>query len=193
MALNFDLKMIIRKATLKDSEFIAQYLLLALKDIIFQFIGEQDHDKAKNLLLYFITNENNQYSFQNCWVVEEGNEIIAAVNLYDGAMLRELREPVIKYIKAHLDLDLNVEDETQPGEYYIDSLGVNPNQQGKGIGSKLLKFLIDEYVNKNKQTLGLLVDEENTNAKKLYLKLGFKHVGNKIYVGKNMAHLQIKL
>jgi ribosomal protein S18 acetylase RimI-like enzyme len=78
------------------------------------------------------------------------------------------------------------------GEFYIDSLGVAANQQGKGIGSKLLLFLIDEYVTINQKTLGLLVDEENPAAKKLYLKLGFKTVGKKTLVGKNLEQLQIK-
>lgn len=183
--------MIIRKATLKDSKHIADCLLLAMEDIIFNFIGTKDREKAKAFLLYFAERENNQYSYQNCWVAEDENEIVAAVNVYDGARLEALRKPVIDYVKSRFHKDLNIEDETQPGEYYIDSFGVNQNQQGKGIGSKILQFLIDEYVHKNRQTLGLLVDKENSNAKKLYLKLGFKPVGKKILAGKNMEHLQM--
>ena len=76
-------------------------------------------------------------------------------------------------------------------EYYIDALGVAQNMQGKGIGAKLLQFLIDNYVIKNKKTLGLLVDLENTNAKKLYVKLGFKCIGRKTLVGQKMEHLQL--
>ena len=86
----------------------------------------------------------------------------------------------------------NPEDETQAGEYYIDCVGVNPNQQGKGIGSKIFQFLIDEYVYRRKETLGLLVDRDNPNAKRLYLKLGFEVVGEKTLVGKRLEHLQFK-
>ncbi len=181
----------IRKATLNDAEHIATYLLLAMEDIVYRFIGEKDHAKAKAFLLYFAKREDNQYSYQNCWVAEDG-EVMAAVNLYDGAKLDQLRRPVLEYIKMHYNKEPKPEDETQAGEYYIDSLGVNPNYQGKGIGSKMLQFLIDAYVHKHKQTLGLLVDEENPNAKRLYLKLGFKAVGKKVLVGKNMEHLQLK-
>lgn len=184
--------MIIKKATLKDSESIASHLLLAMEDIVYEFIGEKDNKKAKDFLLYFVERENNQYSYENCWVVEENNEIIAAVNIYDGAKLSELRKPIAEYIKTQLGNNFNPEDETQSGEYYIDTLGVNPKQQGKGIGSKILRFLIDLYVIQNQQTLGLLVDEENPSAKKLYLKLGFKSVGKKKLLGKKMEHLQIK-
>ncbi|MCV9930297.1 GNAT family N-acetyltransferase [Flavobacterium sp. LS1R49] len=184
--------MIIRKATIKDAEYIATYLLLAMEGIVYKFIKEENHAKAKDFLLYFIEKENNQYSYENCFVVEDDNEIVAAVNIYDGAELKLLREPIVQYVRTHFNKDFNPEDETQAGEYYIDTLGVSPKCQGKGIGSKILQFLIDEYANKKQYTLGLLVEEENPNAKKLYLKLGFKPVGNKTLAGKKMEHLQIK-
>jgi ribosomal protein S18 acetylase RimI-like enzyme len=117
---------------------------------------------------------------------------VAVAVVYDGAKLHELRAPVAQAVKSMFNRDFNPEDETKAGEYYIDSIGVAPHQQGKGLGEKLLQFLIDAYVYKKNETLGLLVDKENPNAKKLYLKLGFEVVGEKILVGKNMEHLQFK-
>ena len=184
--------MIIRKASLEDSDAIATYLLLAMEEIVCEFIGQNDPDKAKAFLLHFVQKENNQYSYQNCFVVEESNQIIASVNIYDGSELKRLRAPIINYIETHFSKVFNPEDETQPGEFYIDSLGVHPNEQGKGIGAKLLQFVINQYVKQNNQTVGLLVEEDNPNAKKLYIKLGFEPVGEKMLVGKRLTHLQIK-
>ncbi|WP_205944012.1 GNAT family N-acetyltransferase [Pedobacter xixiisoli] len=95
-------------------------------------------------------------------------------------------------MKSSFNSNFNPEDETEAGEYYIDCVGVNPSQQGKGIGSKIFKFLIDEYVHKQKETLGLLVNIDNPDAQKLYLKLGFEIVGEKTLVGKRLNHLQYK-
>lgn len=183
--------MIIRKATIDDSELIAKYLLLAMEEIIYKFIDERDPKTAYYFLLHFVESENNQYSYQNCFVAEENDEIIGAVSVYDGGKLHELRKPIVDYVRLNFNPDFSPENETQSGEFYIDSLGVSPNHQGKGIGSKMLQFLIEEFVTKNKQTLGLLVEEENPGAKKLYLKLGFKVVGEKTLVGKKLEHLQI--
>lgn len=183
--------MIIRKATPPDAENIAPLLLMAMEDIVFKFIDERDQEKAKKFLLHFIKNEDNQYSYQNCLVAEIGNEVIAAVSFYDGARLATLRQPVIEFIHEHFDENLQPEDETGSGEFYIDSIGVSPDHRGKDIGAKLLQFLIDEYVNKQQKTLGLLVDQENPAAKKLYLKLGFKGAGKIVFAGKLMEHLQI--
>jgi len=105
----------IRKATLKDSEFIASNLLIAMKDILYKFIGENNQEKAKEFLLYFSQRENNQYSYQNCWVVEDRNEVIAAVNIYNGAKLNALRKPIFVYIKNHYNNNLIVEEETHAG------------------------------------------------------------------------------
>ncbi|OXA97187.1 GNAT family N-acetyltransferase [Flavobacterium oncorhynchi] len=183
--------MIIRKAVISDSKYIAPILLLAMEDIIYKFICKDDYNSALEFLQHFVETENNQYSYQNCYVAEADNEIIGAVNLYDGADLQKLRNPIIEYVRNNYNPDFDPEDETQAGEYYIDSLGINPKHQGKGIGSAILQFLIDKYVHKNKETLGLLVEEDNPNAKKLYLKLGFKPVGHKTLVKKNLEHLQI--
>ncbi|MRX68568.1 Acetyltransferase (GNAT) family protein [Flavobacterium resistens] len=181
----------IRKAKISDSEQIAPILLLAMEDIIYKFIKKEDYASAKDFLQHFIGRENNQYSFQNCFVAEENNEIIGAVNIYNGADLEALRTPIISYIRKHFNPEFDPELETKAGEFYIDSLGVNPKYQGKGIGSKILLFLIEEFVTKNNQTLGLLVEEGNPNAKKLYLNLGFQPVGEKTLVGKKLEHLQI--
>jgi ribosomal protein S18 acetylase RimI-like enzyme len=163
-----------------------------MEEILYQFIGEDSTEKATQFLINLISQKANQYSYDNCWIVEIENEIVAAAIVYDGAKLLELREPVAKEIKLMFDRDFNPENETQAGEYYMDCFAVSPYQQGKGIGSKLLQFLIDEYVYKRNETLGLLVDKDNPNAKKLYLKLGFEIVGEKTLAGKEMEHLQFK-
>lgn len=184
--------MTIRKATFEDSEFIATHLLLAMEEIIYKFIGIKEYKTAYYFLLHFVETENNQYSYQNCFVAIDQDEIIGAVSVYDGAKIHTLRKPVVDYVRLNFNPDFDPEDETQSGEFYIDSLGVNPKCQGKGIGSKILQFLIEEYVTQNNLTLGLLVEEENPSAKKLYLKLGFKIVGVKTLVGKTLEHLQLK-
>lgn len=184
--------LIVRKALPGDTEAIATCLFLPMEEIVYQFIGEEDLEKAKAFMLHFVEAANNQYSYENCWVAEDHTNVVGAVNLYNGASLSELREPIIEYLRSKFNRAFHFEDETQAGEYYIDSLGVDPTHQKQGIGTQLLQSIIDEYVGKNNHTLGLLVDEENQNAKRLYLKLGFKSSGKRVLFGKKMEHLQIK-
>ncbi|MGY8915642.1 MAG: N-acetyltransferase family protein [Flavobacteriales bacterium] len=184
--------MTIRKATSNDVESIAPLLMLVLENMVYKFIGETDYIKAKEFLVYFLKREHNQYSFQNCFIAERDNEIIGVINIYQGSDLNELRQPILEYSNHYYSTELHIEDETQAGEYYIDTIAVSSGEQGRGIGSKLLQHVIDTHVFGQKQTLGLLVDEHNPKAKKLYLNKGFKCVGKKVLLGHHMEHLQIK-
>ena len=183
--------MLIRQGHFEDSESIASCLFFAMEEIVYAFIGERDHSKGLAFMRYFTDRENNQYSWNNCWVAESQGRIVAAVNLYEGARLHELRQPVLDYLKLTFNCEISPEDETQPGEIYIDSLGVDPHYRGNGIASSLLRHLIDEYVAQRDQTLGLLVDKENPAALRLYIKLGFTRVGTKSLLGKSLEHFQI--
>ncbi len=184
--------MLIRKARQEESGMITPFLLLAMEEIVYGFIGEDSRENAIRFLDSLTREKDNQYSYKNCWVVASENKIVAAAIVYDGGKLKELREPVGRRIQQMFGRDFNPEDESQDGEYYVDCVGVDPDQQGRGIGSALLRFLIDEYVHKQNGTLGLLVDKENPGAKKLYEKLGFIIVGEKRLMGKTMEHLQFQ-
>lgn len=182
----------IRKAIPADAAAIAGYLLLAMEDIVYQFIGSRDHQQAMALMRHFAAGTRNQYAYENCWVAVMEGEVVGAINVYDGADLHALRQPVIDYLASHHNRVYVPEDETGPGEYYIDSFGVHPNFQGKGVGTALLQFVIDVYVHQQGQTLGLLVEETNPGAKRLYRKLGFEPVGERVVFGKRMEHLQVR-
>jgi len=183
--------MIIRKANIGDTEMITTFLLLAMGDIVYQFIGRKNDEQAKAFMLHFVKGRNNQYAYENCWVVESEDEVIAAACCYEGRMLHQLRQPILDYVKNEYQRELVLEDETQEGEVYLDCLGVAPSQQGKGIGSKLLQFLINHYLLKQNRPIGLLVDPNRPAAKRLYLRMGFKLMGQKRFADKNMEHLQI--
>lgn len=181
----------IRKANAADAAKIAPILLLAMEDIIYKFIGHSSKENALTFLRDMIALPRNQYSYDCCWILEEKGEIIGAANVYEGAKLHELRRPVAVYIKENYTKDFQPEDETEAGEYYIDCVGVHPDHQGKGIGTQIFLFLIEEYVNRQNQVLALLVDDENPHAERLYLRLGFKTVGKKQLVGKTLKHMQM--
>ncbi|WP_126973126.1 GNAT family N-acetyltransferase [Gynurincola endophyticus] len=179
-----------RRAEMKDAGMLAEFMLLAMKDIVYKFIGKEDDKEALRFMTHFTAQENNQYSFNNCWVVELSGDPVAVANVYNGADLISLRQPVLNYIAANYTELSSLEEETTAGEYYLDTIAVSPKAQGKGVGSKLLQSLISHFVAEKQAVLGLLVDDDNPNARKLYEKMGFQFVQAKKLVGKSLAHLQ---
>ncbi|MCA5006615.1 GNAT family N-acetyltransferase [Sphingobacterium bovistauri] len=180
----------IRPARKSEALQIAELINLAMLEITYQFIGEENVDKANEFLAHFIAQENNQYSYENIYIAEEDGLILGQISMYDGGKLKELRQPIWDKIKVDRGIDYWSEDETQAGEIYIDTFAVSPLTQGKGIGKQLLQYAIDDIVMKQHKVLGLLVDNDNPDAKRLYERIGFKVVNEVNIFGKNMEHLQ---
>lgn len=181
----------IREATPEDYKIIAQCMFEAMKEVIYHFLGTAQRNEAIAFLEYFVKRDKNQYSYEHCFVMEEKGEPIAVANVYDGENLYTLRSPIVAYIENFRGSSFVPDDETQPGEYYIDTLSVVSQYRGKGYGTQMLQFLIHYFCKEKGETLGLLVDRDNPQAKKLYQRLGFKKVGDKILARKEMEHLQI--
>lgn len=57
---------------------------------------------------------------------------------------------------------------------YIAYCGVNPQNQGKGLGTKLLKETLDSIFQVDYERCLLLVDRWNVGARRLYERFGFK-------------------
>lgn len=179
----------IRPATQKDTPSLVQLMRLVLDEFIFIFMGREDTQEATDFLTHFVGQRNNQFSYENCWVAEEDQNILGVINIYNGADVEQLNAPIKKYIEQHYQYHSTSDPETEAGEYYIDTLAVAQDQQGKGIGSQLLQRAIDHYTTQG-TTLGLLVDVDNPKAEKLYLKMGFIPKGFKTLSGLKFKHLQ---
>lgn len=185
--------MLIRKAISSDAPVIAEYLFKAMEEIIYHYAGRGKVEESKMLLAKLAAQPANQYSYEFTFVAELEGAIVGSANIYDGAWLYGLREPVKALIEATSGRSFSADDETGHGEWYLDCIAVSSALQGRGVGSALLDFLIDIYVRKRNETIGLLVDKGNPDAKRLYLRKGFKVVGEKAFGGKQMEHLQVNL
>lgn len=67
----------------------------------------------------------------------------------------------------------NMVAETLPGEYYLDSLAVMPSYRGRGVARQLLESGIRQAEALRRPAI-LACSPQNTGAKRLYEKLGFR-------------------
>jgi len=187
------MKFTFNQAEITDAKQIAELMLFAMDKIVFDFIGDNNQDKAMSFLISLVEQEDNQYSYQNITVIKnDHNQIVGMFNIYDGALLNQLRKPVLKILKDNYNQIITPQDETEAGEYYIDTIAIYPKYRGLGIGQLILDYIILEYAEKQNKTIGLLVDFTNPKAKKLYTNKGFIKVGEKQLMNENHEHLQYK-
>lgn len=184
----------IRPARPEDFKKVAPLIVQAMEDLACTFANTDSPKKAIPLFEYFFQQKANQYSFEHTLVYEEKGEVVGSITFYDGQMLPHYRAPFLDYISKKYNVkDLVIEDETIPGEVYIDTLSVSPKHQKKGIGKKLLAAASKQARAQGHKKIGLLVDFKNPNAKKLYLALGFESVGEKSLGSCLYEHLQCNL
>jgi len=165
--------MTIRDARIEDCEAVALGICMALHRV-------PDEELLKGIAR-ICEREDVLYSYKHALVAWDGNTPMGICLCYDGAKYHEMRKitfPLFDELmhddadQDEMDLD-NMQDEAEAGEYYMDSLAVWPEWRGRGIGMKLMQAQIDRARELGFEKATLLMDPENDNAKRMYLKLGF--------------------
>lgn len=131
-----------------------------------------------------------QYSWQYALVAEAEGVQAGAVVGYDGALLAALREGTFAVLREQIGRTPTIPDECEAGEVYLDSVGVLPAFRGLGVGRALVAAFCEKAFTEGHERVGLIVDDANPTAEKLYTALGFERVGTKQFFGHRMWHLQ---
>ena len=82
-----------------------------------------------------------------------------------------------------------MDDETQAGELYLDSLAVLPEYRRQGIAQRLLTATKKKTDMMGLPCVGLLVDKGNPAGEALYASVGFRYANDSWWGGHPMKHL----
>ena len=137
-----------------------------------------------------VDHENSQYSYRNTMVALDANRVDGISDSYDVGRLHELRRAFIEAAKEHIGKDHSgMDDETQAGDRYLDSLAVLPEYRRQGIARKLLLATKERANRMGLPCVGLLVDKDNPVGEALYTSVGFQYVNVNQWGGHPMKHL----
>ena len=96
----------------------------------------------RKMMTMLVEREDSQYSYRNTLVAMDGDQVVGISVSYDGGKLRQLRLAFIEAAKEYLGKDHSgMEDETQAGEFYLDSLAVLPEYRRQGIYKYFFTYL----------------------------------------------------
>jgi len=75
----------------------------------------------------------------------DASKVVGISVSYDGGRLHELRRAFIEAAKEQIGKDHSgMDDETQAGELYLDSLAVLPEYRRRGIAKRLIEATKDK-------------------------------------------------
>ncbi|MBQ3209226.1 MAG: GNAT family N-acetyltransferase [Alistipes sp.] len=183
-------KITIRSARVEDAATIARAVAMAIgdKEALHAYCG----DDYMAVLTQIAATKGTQYSWQYALVAEVDGTAAGAVVGYDGDDLQLLREGTFAIVRQLTGRVPNIANETEGGEYYLDSVGVLPEFRGLNVGRTLVREFCNKVFATQHNCVGLIVDSNNPQAEKLYTSLGFERVGTRLFFGHRMWHLQLR-
>lgn len=166
----------IRKARKDDAPDLAALINLAGEGMPF-YLWQQMKAENQTLLEFGAiraAREEGGFSYTHAWVVEadsaEDDEVAAMIlgykqpDPYDLDDLDECPEVVRSIVEL---------ESMAPGSWYINAIATYEQFRGQGLGSRLINLAADIAKNESCDSISLIVASENTDAKRLYERLGF--------------------
>jgi ribosomal protein S18 acetylase RimI-like enzyme len=182
----------IKNAIKEQNKEIAHLIMMAMTDECCQYFCGEGYglDDFCRMMCHLVEREDSQYSYKNTLVAMDGQQVVGVSVSYDGSRLHELRRAFIEAAKAYIGKDhTGMDDETQAGELYLDSLAVLPAYRRQGIAQKLLIATRERARHLHLPKVGLLVDKGNPDGEALYTKVGFEYLNDNLWGGHPMKHL----
>ncbi|WP_285768660.1 N-acetyltransferase [Peribacillus sp. SI8-4] len=169
--------MYIRQAKPEEADKAARLIRLAIKEIAEALTGESEEEKILSVLADFFRKRGNRISYENTFVSVHDGEISGLIVAYHGKDAQELDEPILGQLRRkRKDPSITFDKEAEMSDFYLDTICVDPNFQGKGIGSQLIRHVEEFAKQQGYPRISLVVENVNEGASRLYKKLGFEEI-----------------
>ena len=166
--------MLIRDATPEDAAFLAKCLIAGMHFYDF----ETEIPEYKDIYLDLVDCEKRTdllYSYKDSRIAEVDGKVVGSLLSYPGDNYKELRHKTFSELwPEYISMDTDSEQETGPGEYYLDTLAVLPEYRRRGIGRALLEDGIKKGLAAGYDLITLVVDSDMPHLIRLYESVGFK-------------------
>lgn len=119
--------------------------------------------------------EDSLYSYRHSVVLEKDGKVVGCVMSYPGDIYPQLRKETWKRINDAMgDSSADASDnETCPGEYYIDTLAVLSEFRGYGYGRLLLEEAVSRAQLKGYDRITLIAEQDHPRLLAYYESCGF--------------------
>jgi ribosomal protein S18 acetylase RimI-like enzyme len=166
-----------RTGKVEDCTRLAQFVDIASDGVVeFLFHDLIPGQSPVQIVAQNLSADRDHYTFRDAIVAQSGQKLIGMSLAYPSHFhrissgMREIFPPDrLKHVE-------NIFTSEVKNSLYLDTLGVDQDFRGKGVGSQLISLTQKKAVAHGINALSLIVLADNTGAQKLYRRHGFEIV-----------------
>lgn len=168
----------IRKARSTDGAAIAPLIAGIYRDMEMPALADVSDQDLLDMLTQLYARPEYLDDLAQTFVADDAGQVVGVAFGHPAENEEAVNDLLLRVSQAHAGFSVPLElgGETQPGEWYLSMLAVDPQHQDQGIGSQLLGAL-PKLVGDLAAKLSLNVDDGNPRAAKLYHRQGFARNG----------------
>ncbi len=172
----------LRQATPSDARFLALTLMEAMGGEIMERLDEcsvtADDEKRLAMLTSICERDDTLYTWRYGTIAQTADGIMAGASIaYPGAEYHQRRLVSFSLVKEIITFDIHqMEDESEAGEFYLDTLAVLPAFRRQGVAHALMQHWLLQ-AQESGLTATLACSTTNFRAKQLYESMGLSDAG----------------
>lgn len=170
----------IRRGRTEDSQHFSDLAMFTGPELLPYLLGSA----VRDLLKKSFQHERNCFSFEHTHFLEVNGEIAGMSLAYSYGKKKEEQQHTAEVISTYLDPSTFTEipdseklgsilAQVTEGDYYVSNMAVYPELRRLGFGTKIFEVIEEEARAAGSQRMVLDVETDNTEAVKLYKRLGY--------------------
>lgn len=182
--MNSNLK--IRPAQASDAPFAASMIALSLHELA-DHLFQQHTNVIERMIAQLFARNAGRFGYKHTYIVEYETEPIGLLVVHRGEDVDRLNLEtifpliaVLGFTKAigfiYRGIKLPGGKEAEDDEFFLSNLGILPSMQGRSFGTQLLAYAEELAHASGLKKCSLIVNWHNTNAKRLYERIGYQVV-----------------
>ncbi|SES22702.1 GNAT family N-acetyltransferase [Psychrobacillus sp. OK032] len=179
----------IRNARKEDAQNAVPLIMEAIGDIAMHITGETEETKVTKEFEHLFTRTDNRHSYLYTYIAEVESKIAGVLVFYSAEQSSTLDANLEAYLSNKKGTAVKIDPETLPGEWYIDTVVVDPTYRGQGIGTMLLNYAEQLVKSFGGGKLSLNVETGKYAAISLYNRLSFDNVCPWTIIGEPFYHM----
>ena len=176
----------IRVAGPADASFAAPLICLSLHELA-DHLFQLNTEAIEAMIAKLFIRDAGRFGYKHAFVAECEQEPVGLLIACRGDKVNRINLETIPHLIAVLGLakaigfvyravTLPGGREAEDDEFFISNLGIIPSMHGRSLGTQMLSYAEQLACENNLKKCSLIVGSSNTNARRLYARIGYQVV-----------------